>query len=42
MDLVEEAEAREAEARAIFVAYDKDGSGTIDAAELAAVLAALG
>ena len=42
MDLVEEAEAREADARAMFVTYDKDGSGTIDAAELAAVLAALG
>eukprot|EP00227_Mantoniella_beaufortii_P015685 CAMPEP_0197580576 /NCGR_PEP_ID=MMETSP1326-20131121/4341_1 /TAXON_ID=1155430 /ORGANISM="Genus nov. species nov., Strain RCC2288" /LENGTH=138 /DNA_ID=CAMNT_0043144351 /DNA_START=147 /DNA_END=559 /DNA_ORIENTATION=- len=42
MDLVEQAEAREVAARACFTANDKDGSGTIDAAELAAVLTTLG
>ena len=42
MDLVAQAEAREEEARAWFVAHDADDSGTIDAAELASVFRALG
>ena len=42
MDLVDQAEAREAEARACFVRHDLDGSDTIDAAELAGVLSSLG
>ena len=41
-DLVEQAEAREAEARACFTTHDLDGSNTINAAELATVLTTLG
>jgi hypothetical protein len=42
MDLVAQAEAREEEARACFLAYDVDNSGSIDAAELLSVFRALG
>lgn len=42
MDIVALAEAREDEARACFVSHDVDGSGTIDAGELLAVLLHLG
>lgn len=41
-DLVDQAEAREAEARACFVKHDLDGSSTINASELATVLTTLG
>jgi Ca2+-binding EF-hand superfamily protein len=42
MDLVEQAEAREAEARTCFLRHDSDGSNTIDANELTSALATLG
>ena len=42
MDLVAQAEAREEEARACFLAHDTDDSGTIDATELVSVFRTLG
>ena len=42
MDLVEQCEARETEARACFAELDADGSGAIDSTELTAALTELG
>ena len=42
MDLIDQAETREAEARACFTKHDLDGSNTINAGELATVLTTLG
>ena len=42
MDIVAAFQAREEAARVCFIEHDVDGNGTIDAAELASVLLALG